>query len=200
MAGPSSSTVKCFVRRSRGFLGAHASYELRLEATDRLLLAARPRPNSKRASYLVTLRDAAAGEVAPESQESVAKVKANLLGSEFVAWTKGGAPGDHKGFGAQALAARYHPTSSSPSGGARQMSVIVPAPGEPLWLPSGGAGDAPDALGPLLVRADARELAPGVERRVVLLRNMAPHYDEAKGVGSGQGAQDDERGFGGFCG
>ena len=68
--------------------------------------------------------------------------------------------------------------------------VVPPNPwpaGEPLWLPQGGAGDAPDALGPLLGRADARELAPALERRVMLLHNMSPFFDEVKG-GETEGA------------
>lgn len=57
--------------------------------------------------------------------------------------------------------------------------------GEGLWLPAGGASDAPDALGPLLSRASGHELAPAMERRVLLLRNMNPYYDEAKKGGCG---------------
>ncbi|KAI8474342.1 MAG: tubby C-terminal-like domain-containing protein [Monoraphidium minutum] len=178
LAGPATGTVKCYIRLTKGFLGTGASYELRLEATDRLLLAAAPRAKSKCSSFLIATRPGAA----PGSDGAVAKLKANLMGSEYVAWQKGGGPAAHKGYGAQALAVRYHPASSSPSGGARQMSAMVPAPGEPLWLPPGGDSSASDALGPLLGRADARELAPALERRVVLLHNMSPFFDEAKGV------------------
>lgn len=197
-------------RRTRNFLGGGAAYELRVEASDRLLLAARPRGKNKCSAFLVTLREAA-GDAAPDSEEAVAKVrapclrpmsgnstharaggsdggppapptprqrprlkgrlmharakvqcgiiliiimtvrppctctqvKANLMGSDYVAWQKGGGPGAHKGYGAQALAVRYHPTSSSPSGGARQLTAILPTPGEGRaggWGCSAGLG------------------------------------------------------------
>lgn len=54
-------------------------------------------------------------------------------------------------------------------------------------MPQGGSSDAADALGPLLERAKAHELAPAMERRVLLLHNMTPLFDEAKG---GEGAED----------
>jgi hypothetical protein len=57
------------------------------------------------------------------------QLKSNLLGTEFTAWTRGGSASARKGFGAQALAVRYHPTSESASGGARGMAAILPAPG-----------------------------------------------------------------------
>ncbi len=111
------------------------------------------------------------------------QLKSNLLGTEYTAWLKGGGPSAHKGYGAQALAVRYQPTGATPTGGARGMAAILPAPGEGLWVPQGGAGDAPDALGPLADRALRHELSPAMERRVMLLHNTTPFYDEAKGGG-----------------
>jgi hypothetical protein len=58
----------------RGLLGTNTSYELRIEATDQLLLSARRRAKNKCSSYLIALREAAAGEVAPGDEAAVAKV------------------------------------------------------------------------------------------------------------------------------
>lgn len=52
-----------------------------------------------------------------------------MLGTEYTAWRKGGPPEARKGFGAQALAVRYHPAAASVTGGARGLSAILPVPG-----------------------------------------------------------------------
>jgi len=266
---PATTRTHKLHRRVRGLLGTNACYELRIEATDRLLLSARRRAKNKCSSYLIALSEVAAGEVLPADAQAVAKVgwltpttasttevgrwsrenaqcgphrrlvdsnppqpcllplqqlKSNLLGTEYTTWRKGGGPDVHKGYGAQALMARYQPTSASATGGARSMAAILPVPGahavfcvsvgdwfgwqlelktnrrqeqaavmsnppstelhphtgEALWLPQGGTSDAPDALGPLLDRAQRHELSPAMERRVMLLHNMTPFYDAAK--------------------
>ncbi|GBF98741.1 hypothetical protein Rsub_11290 [Raphidocelis subcapitata] len=183
LPGPVGGAARCFVRRVRGPLpGPARGFELRVEASDRLLLSARRRSKNKCSSFLVAARALDRPEASPLDADAVAKVKANLAGSEYVAWLKGGPAAARKGFGAQALAMRQLPTSDSATGGARGMVVAVPAPGEGPWLPLGSAGDAPDALGPLLEAAQRRELSPTMERRLVLLRNAAPFFDAARGV------------------
>ena len=82
MLGPQRSTppVPNLSRRLRSLMGTGAVYEMRIEATDRLLLSARRRAKNKCSSYLIATLDAAAGEVAPAADEAVAKVGAGLGG------------------------------------------------------------------------------------------------------------------------
>jgi hypothetical protein len=78
LAGPTGGTAKCYVRRAKGLLGGGATYEMRIESSDRLLASARRRGKNKCSSYLLALCDAASGEVSPLADEAVAKVRGAL--------------------------------------------------------------------------------------------------------------------------
>lgn len=70
-----------FARRSRSLLGTNPSYELRIESTDRVLLSARRRAKNQCSSYLISLKEQAAGEVSADSEDAIAKV-----GGRFADW------------------------------------------------------------------------------------------------------------------
>jgi hypothetical protein len=75
LVGPVGGTAKCFVRRTKGLLGAGAYYDLRIENSDRFLISARRRAKNKCSSYLLALTEAGVGQVSPFADEAVAKVR-----------------------------------------------------------------------------------------------------------------------------
>ena len=53
-AAPSGGMVKCYIKRVKGFFGAHCSFQMHLDNGDVFLLAARRRKKSKTSSYVVS--------------------------------------------------------------------------------------------------------------------------------------------------
>ncbi|WIA33238.1 hypothetical protein OEZ86_006380 [Tetradesmus obliquus] len=181
LPGPSSSIVQCYVRRINGMLGMAPSFELRLESSDELLAVARRRKKSATSSYLIST-GASAAAVTRGDEELTGKLKANVLGTEFLLCGKGGDPVLHKGFNAQLLAVNFKPTINQVKAGPRTMTACVPVP-EAMQAWDGSAGNGQyDSLLTCMDAARARELPMSLERNLVMLHTMKPHYDPVKEV------------------
>lgn len=173
---PSQGLIRCYITRSKNLLGTHCSFELYLENGHVFLLAARRRKKSKVSSYVISqdLED-----LKRDTENCVAKLKANFVGTEYMLWGKDTTSGDGKtGYASEDACVSYQ-VSVGKKSGPRIMHAILPNP-ESGWQPL--APDGTDCLSNNLALAKLRELPPYMERNVTTLCSKAATYcDEAKG-------------------
>eukprot|EP00197_Chlamydomonas_leiostraca_P007276 CAMPEP_0202868270 /NCGR_PEP_ID=MMETSP1391-20130828/10614_1 /ASSEMBLY_ACC=CAM_ASM_000867 /TAXON_ID=1034604 /ORGANISM="Chlamydomonas leiostraca, Strain SAG 11-49" /LENGTH=428 /DNA_ID=CAMNT_0049548413 /DNA_START=313 /DNA_END=1599 /DNA_ORIENTATION=- len=170
---PSEGMVRCYVRRVKNFFGTHCSFQMHLENGDVFLLAARRRKKSKVSSYVISqdLED-----LRRDTDNCLAKLKANFVGTEYSLWAKGGSGAVKKGYGSEQLCINFNPTAFTTKGGPRAMFVVVPIPGAD-WSPSDAA--ASESLSNCLEMARRKELPPYLEKKLAMLSTKPPEYDES---------------------
>lgn len=167
----SSGLVRCYVVREKaGLFGAsHATFRMHLENDDVFLLAARRRKKSKTSSYVISLD---ANDLKRDTENCLAKLKANFIGTEYMLWGKDEDAGLKKGF-AEQLCINFQQTALTANGGHRTLFCSLPVP-ESGWRPS---SSGTDSLGACLDQARRRELPPYLERRLAMLSNKQPEWD-----------------------
>lgn len=170
--GPSGGMARCYMRRSKGFMGMHPVYQLYLQHGDVFLLSARKRKKSRDSTHLVSLDRT---DLKRDSSAVLAKLKANYVGSEYVLLERGaGASRPGKDFAREALALHYKSTALSLEAVPRTMNALLPRP-EDTWRPS--RPDRSDSLSACLDRARHKEMAPSEEHHVCLLHTNPPQWD-----------------------
>lgn len=169
---PSEGLVKCYVKRVKSFFGHHPSFQLHLENGDVFLLAARRRKKSKVSSYVVSLDPE---DTHRESANCIAKLKANFVGTEYMLWGRGADSMIKKGFSREEVAINFKQTALTTKGGPRTLYMAVPVP-EVNWQPT--QSDGSDSLVNCLELARTRELPPFLEKKLVLLANKPPEWDD----------------------
>ncbi|GAX73981.1 hypothetical protein CEUSTIGMA_g1431.t1 [Chlamydomonas eustigma] len=170
--GPMGDLVRCYIKRVKGFFGSHCTFQMFLDNGEAFLLAARKRKKSKTSSYIISLD---LEDLKRDTENCIAKLKANFVGTEYMLWGKTDDVNIKKGYAAEQLCINYK-GSTLTQGGPRSMHVIVPMP-ETQWQPT--APDGSDSLSNSLELAKRRELAPHMERKISTLCSKPPEYDES---------------------
>eukprot|EP00195_Chlamydomonas_chlamydogama_P011442 CAMPEP_0202901248 /NCGR_PEP_ID=MMETSP1392-20130828/14147_1 /ASSEMBLY_ACC=CAM_ASM_000868 /TAXON_ID=225041 /ORGANISM="Chlamydomonas chlamydogama, Strain SAG 11-48b" /LENGTH=473 /DNA_ID=CAMNT_0049587785 /DNA_START=24 /DNA_END=1445 /DNA_ORIENTATION=+ len=170
---PSEGLVRCYVKRVKNFFGTHCSFQMHLDNGDVFLLAARRRKKSKVSSYVISqdLED-----LKRDTDNCLAKLKANFVGTEYMLWGKSDDRKQKKGYAAEQLCINFKQTALSTSGGPRAMFVVLPLP-DLEWQPS--SPDGTDSLSNALEMARRKELPPYLEKNLAMLSTKPPEYDEA---------------------
>lgn len=110
-----------------------------------------------------------------DTDNCMAKLKANFVGTEYSLWGKGDDKAVKKGYGREELCINFKQTALSSKGGPRTMYVVVPVP-EADWAPS-DPSDA-DSLSNCLEAARRKELPPYIEKKLSMLSTKPPEWDE----------------------
>ncbi len=150
-------------------------------------------------SYVVSLD---LDDLKRDTDNCMAKLKANFVGTEYTLWGRHGALGGsgsdsdrerespnshgalsssaeaHKGYAHEQLVINFKQTALSVKGGPRSMFVAVPSPA------AGGADahhhhEGGDSLSHALELARRRELPPAAEKKVAIMCTKAPEWDES---------------------
>lgn len=169
---PSEGLVKCYIKRVKSMFGHHPSFSLHLDNGDVFLLAARRRKKSKVSSYVVSLDP---DDTHRESSNCIAKLKANFVGTEYMLWGRGNDSLLRKGFSREEAAINFKQTALTTKGGPRTLFMSVPLP-ETDWQPT--QADGSDSLINCLELARKRELPPFLEKKLVMLANKPPEWDD----------------------
>eukprot|EP00798_Chlamydomonas_sp_ICE-L_P021701 gene21701-28725_t len=173
-AAPRDVLVKCYVKRVKHLFGTHCSFQMHLENGDVFLLAARRRKKSKASSYVIS-QDL--DDLKRDTDNCVAKLKANFTGTEYMLWGQGGGDSQKKGYTKEEACINFKHSSLTGSGGPRSMLAGLPLP-DSQWLP-GSAPDGFDSLSNSIEMARNHELSPQLERELGMLATKPAEYDEA---------------------
>lgn len=172
---PSDGMVQCYVKRVKNFFGTHCSFQVHLESNHEFLLAARRRKKSKVSSYVISqdLED-----LKRDTDNCLAKLKANFSGTEYMLWGKSADPTVRKGYAKEKLCINFKQNSSKGGaleGGPRSMITCMPIP-ETKWEPDTDKGTG---LEECLVQAVRHELPPQLDRKLCMLATKPAEYDES---------------------
>lgn len=171
-AAPSEGLVRCYVRRVKNFFGTHCSFQMHLENGDVFLLAARRRKKSKVSSYVISMD---LEDLKRDTENCLAKLKANFVGTEYSLWAKGGSSSFKKGYGDEQVCINFNPNTFTAKGRPREMFIISPIPGSE-WTPSDAS--ASQSLSHCLEMARNKELPPYLEKKLAMMTTKSPEYDE----------------------
>lgn len=169
---PSEGLIKCYVKRVKNFFGTHCSFQMHLENGDVFLLAARRRKKSKVSSYVISQ---SLEDLKRDTDNCLAKLKANFTGTEYMLWGKSDDPHVNKGYAHEQLCINFKQAGITSSGGPRTMFSVLPLP-EAQWQPS--APDGSDSLSNSLEMARHKELPPYLERKMAMLCTKPCEWDE----------------------
>ncbi|QDZ18240.1 tubby-like protein [Chloropicon primus] len=123
--------LQCRMIRKRGIVGSYPVFEMLLDNVPGLpdskafLLCARKRKKSKSSYYIISVKREG---LTRESEGYIAKLRGNILGSEYTLFKRSNADkGDAEG-GDELLAIRYKQTLLTKDGGPRSMTAIFTDP------------------------------------------------------------------------
>ena len=119
-----AGVVQCYIERDKAGFGSNPVYSLYLREGDRFLLAAKKRTGQRTSNYVISddRRD-----LSRHGEHFRGKVRSNWLGTEFIAYDNGVAPGDKEAGPRRAELALIHYASNMfGSRGPRKMNVCIP--------------------------------------------------------------------------
>ena len=168
---PKDQFIQCKIIRHKGLMGRHPSYSLRLQDGNRFLIAARKRKKTKTSQFILSVDPS---ETKRTSDGAFAKLKANVLGTEYILYQVGGR--DEKGREDKAgrrelLMTHFKQTATSVSGGPRLMISSLTDP--PHCSPSSEHG-----LVERYQHYKAHGDVGGTGAPVLMFRNKKPSWDE----------------------
>jgi len=118
--------VACYIERGKpGMFGGQPTYSLYTKEGDRFLLAGRKRAGKRTSNYIVTSDKR---DLSREGTNFMGKLRGNFMGTEYVVYDNGEAPGSRKGAASvrQELALVEYQSNVMTSRGPRKMKVCVP--------------------------------------------------------------------------
>ena len=178
--GPEDGFISCKVIRHKGLLGRHPSYSLRLQDSNRFLLAARKRKKTKNAQFVISLDPE---ETKRNSDAYFAKLKGDMMGTQYLLTQTN--EGGSRALGSTAskkqalkelLLVSFKSSSAlkSNAGGPRSMRVAFTDPSRQ---------DLPSSFTDLVSRYYATKNKTGrVDPPVVVFRNRQPVWDNRLGA------------------
>lgn len=180
--------VRCYILRSKGSWGGQLCYSMFLENCDMFLMSARKRKKTKSSYYVISQDEQ---DTSRHSDKCIAKLKANLMGSELTLWDRTEHPEVRKGFGAEALCTQFRAFSmeagkdkeaedkgkKAAAGPERSMWIMFGMPGSG-WRPSFPEGGA-DSLSIYLdlARGQPDHMPAEMARHVRVLTVRAPELE-----------------------
>lgn len=173
--GPEDGFISCKVIRHKGLLGRHPSYSLRLQDSNRFLLAARKRKKTKNSQFVISLDPE---ETKRNSDAYFAKLKGDMMGTQYLltqtneggSRAVGGTPQKKQAL-KELLLVSFKSSSAlkSSAGGPRSMRVAFTDPCRQ---------DVPSSFTDLVSRYYATKNKTGrVDPPVVVFRNRQPVWD-----------------------
>ena len=176
--------LRCRVVRMRGLVGSYPILEMHLDGAPgvpddkTLLLCARKRKKSKSSYYLIsTKRD----ELTRESDGYIAKLRGNILGSEYTLYRRSRGTDENVGEGEELLVIKYRQTVMRKEGGPREMTAICT---DPSFTHHPNANKDLLAYYKELKEASKSGLKPGqaesekAQPPLVVLRSLEPQWRE----------------------
>lgn len=121
-----AGSVACYIERGKvGLFGGAPTYSLYTKEGDRFLLAARKRSGKRTSNYIVS---SDRGDLSREGSGFLGKLRGNFVGTEYVVYDDGEAPGARKGSGSvrKELAVVAYQSNVMGTRGPRKMQVSVP--------------------------------------------------------------------------
>ncbi|KAK9838369.1 hypothetical protein WJX81_007666 [Elliptochloris bilobata] len=176
--GPGTGPIQCVLTRERRGAKLFPEYALHLEVGRRFLLAARKRKKSASAHYLLS---SDSQDLSRGGGSFCGKVRANFLGTEFVAYDRGAKPGSTAAIYSRRaraeLAAVTYQANLLGAKGPRRMTALIPR----LDAAGRRAAFCPAADGPRGGMLDKQRRGEDLGRMTVL-RNKAPRWNDALGA------------------
>lgn len=119
-----AGVVQCYIERDKPTFAWHPTFSLYMRDKDQFLLASKKRTGQRTSNYVISSDKR---DLSRDGEGFMGKLRANFIGTEFIVYDDGLAPGDKEsGSRRRELALVNYASNIMGSRGPRKMRVVVP--------------------------------------------------------------------------